>query len=233
MLNYNSRYVNILSLIISIVIFISLNNIISFLKVNKINSNFIFSIFKKNLVLVEMNSKSINQNTKEEISKDVEKQSKIFNVQNEKNNSPLNNPEDKKEWKISIPQILLEAEISEGTSKDVMDKFVGHFEETSKENGNIGLAAHNRGYSVNYFSDLKKLKEGDEIFYKYNNFEKIYVVDKHIIIKDEDWNYLEKTEDNRITLITCVENEPEYRRCIQGIEKNWEFLIGGVLKIQS
>ena len=28
-----------------------------------------------------------------------------------------------------------------------------------------------------------------------------------------------KTEENRITLITCVENEPEYRRCIQGIEK--------------
>ena len=27
------------------------------------------------------------------------------------------------------------------------------------------------------------------------------------------------SEENIITLITCVENEPEYRRCIQGIEK--------------
>ncbi len=30
---------------------------------------------------------------------------------------------------------------------------------------------------------------------------------------------MEKTEENEITLITCIENEPEYRRCIKGIEK--------------
>ena len=32
--------------------------------------------------------------------------------------------------------------------------------------------------------------------------------------------FLEKTEENTITLITCVENEPEYRRCVQAIEEN-------------
>lgn len=50
-------------------------------------------------------------------------------------------------------------------------------------------------------------------------FEKIYTVVENKIIKDTDWKDLEETEENRITLITCVENEPEYRRCIQGIEK--------------
>ena len=39
------------------------------------------------------------------------------------------------------------------------------------------------------------------------------------IIKDIDWEPLENTKENKITLITCVENEPEYRRCIQAIEK--------------
>ena len=38
------------------------------------------------------------------------------------------------------------------------------------------------------------------------------------IISEEDWSYLKETEDNRITLITCVENQPKYRRCIQAIE---------------
>ena len=90
--------------------------------------------------------------------------------------------------------------------------------ETVKRNGNIGLAAHNRGYKVNYFQNLKKLKEGDEIIYKYKEFEKRYVVKTLKIISDEDWSLLENTEDNRITLITCVENEPQYRRAVQAIE---------------
>lgn len=100
-----------------------------------------------------------------------------------------------------------------------MDKYVGHFEETSKNIGNIGLAAHNRGYSVNYFSDIKRLKDGDEISYICNDFKKTYKVSKNVIIKDTDWTYLEKTEENTITLIKCVENEPEYRRCIQAKEE--------------
>ena len=39
-----------------------------------------------------------------------------------------------------------------------------------------------------------------------------------MIIENTDWTYLEDTEENTITLITCVENEPKYRRCIQGEE---------------
>lgn len=122
-------------------------------------------------------------------------------------------------WGIYIPQINLNAEISDGTTKDVMNYYIGHFIETSKTDGNIGLAAHNRGYNVNYFSDLKNLHEGDEIFYKYYDFEKIYIVVKNKIIKDTDWSTLESTDNNKITLITCVENEPEYRRCVQAVEK--------------
>ena len=122
-------------------------------------------------------------------------------------------------WLIEIPKISLKANIAEGTSKDVLNQYVGHFEKTNKEYGNVGLAAHNRGYEVNFFQDLKLLKKGDEIKYTYNQFEKIYEVEKCRIIKDTDWEYLDDTEDNRLTLITCVENQPEYRRCIQAVEK--------------
>ena len=125
-------------------------------------------------------------------------------------------------WKIEIPKISLIADIKDGTTKEVLNQYVGHFEETQKENGNIGLAGHNRGYEVNYFQNLKLLKEGDTIIYTHNEFIKEYEVEKNRIIKDTDWKYLENTEDNRLTLITCVENEPEYRRCIQAIEKEEE-----------
>ena len=129
---------------------------------------------------------------------------------------------ERENWQIEIPKISLIANIAEGTTKEILNQYVGHFQETQKENGNIGLAAHNRGYEVNYFQDLKLLKEGDEIKYKYNGFEKIYEVEKCRIIKDTDWKYLENTEENMLTLITCVENEPEYRRCIQAVEKEEE-----------
>ena len=121
---------------------------------------------------------------------------------------------------MEIPKINLNAEIEEGTTKEIMENYIGHFEETSKDIGNVGLAAHNRGYKNNYFKNLKTLKEGDSIFYTYQGITKEYLVTEHVIIKDTDWSYLENTEENIITLITCVENEPEYRRCIQGKEKN-------------
>lgn len=212
MISYTKRFVNIVSLLITIVIYFFVTNVsVNFSPLS------IFNLFKKSVVQVELNSNSVNFNSDNGIEEKIEIQ----------NNYPENKivtnevVEDTKEvnWKILIPTIALEAEISEGTSKEVMDKYVGHFEETSKSIGNVGLAAHNRGYNVNYFANLKKLKEGDEIIYKCYGFERTYVVTKNLIITDEDWSYLEKTEKNTITLITCVENEPMYRRCIQGEEK--------------
>lgn len=47
-------------------------------------------------------------------------------------------------WTVEIPSIGLNAPISEGTSQEVMSKYVGHFENTEVWEGNIGLAAHNR-----------------------------------------------------------------------------------------
>ena len=137
-----------------------------------------------------------------------------FNTENK-----IENEEKTERWEIEIPKISLKATIAEGTTKETLNQYVGHFEQTQKEEGNIGLAAHNRGYEVNYFQNLKLLQKGDEIKYIHNQFEKIYEVEKCRIIKDTEWEYLEDTEDNRLTLITCVENQPEYRRCVQAVEK--------------
>lgn len=121
-------------------------------------------------------------------------------------------------WQIEIPKINLIAPIAEGTSQEVMLEYVGHFENTEEWEGNVGLAAHNRGYPINYFSNLKDLKIGDEIIYKTKYGIKRYKITLTIIITDTDWSYLQETEENKITLITCVENQPSNRRCIQGVE---------------
>lgn len=124
------------------------------------------------------------------------------------------------EWKLKIDAINLSAPIAQGTGKEVLNKYIGHFENTKKAKGNIGLAAHNRGYKVNYFKDIKKLKKGDIIQYFYNGKEYKYKVYKNYIIKDTDWSVLETKNREEITLITCVENRPAYRRCIKGIKIN-------------
>ena len=194
MFKYSSIYINTLSLLISLIIFILtqlfFSNYDTFTKKSSLKAGFQV------------------QNTVTETFAD-ETENKEENTQEEKNNNS---------WYLEIPKINLRADIKEGTTKEVMDDYIGHFEETTKENGNVGLAAHNRGYKNNYFQDLKKLQEGDTIFYNYQGKIIEYEVTKHVIIKDTDWSYLEETEENKITLITCVENEPEYRRCIQGEE---------------
>ena len=124
----------------------------------------------------------------------------------------------KDEWYIEIPKIELKAPIASGTEANILNEFVGHFENTAILEGNIGLAAHNRGYKVNYFARLKELEEGDFVYYYYKGAKKKYQINLKEIIKDTNWEFLEPTKENKLTLITCVEDMPELRRCIQAIE---------------
>lgn len=203
MINFTKKYIYIISFIISIIIFYLIYNVIFIHKIN--SSEYIVS--------------EQIQNQIEEINNNNENITKEDNKENTANQVESKTQKSKIIWQIEIPKINLKAEIAEGTTTEIMDAYVGHFEETSKNKGNIGLAAHNRGYKVNYFQNVKQLKEGDEIIYTYKKKQRKYEVKTLKIIKDTDWTMLENTEDNRITLITCVENQPEYRRCVQAVEK--------------
>ena len=202
MFRYSTIYINIISFIITIIIYISTNLFISNY------SNF----SQKSTLKAGFEVEDITQNNNLKMSE--EKNAELIEENVELNQKVI----DESEWALKIQKINLEAKINEGTTKEVMDEYIGHFEETPKELGNVGLAAHNRGYKNNYFENLKKLQIGDEITYIYKGKEKNYKVSKSSIIKDTDWSMLENTEENELTLITCVENEPEYRRCVKAEE---------------
>ena len=190
---------------------------------NKISRNLIFRIifimsiifFIIIQIFISKFQKSITANT--EIGVEIFNTQLLQNEIDEKQNFENNI------WQIEIPKIELIADIKNGTDKETLNKYVGHFIQTPLEEGNVGLAAHNRGYDVNYFSRLKELSEGDEIIYRYNKIAKIYEVIKNKIIKDTDVDILENCDENMLTLITCVENEPEYRRCVQAEEKDFNY----------
>ena len=141
------------------------------------------------------------------------------NTTNNKKQDSSNEIKDKtNKWRIEIPKINLNAPIREGTTQEIMLEAVGHFTETPRDTGNIGLAAHNRGYECNFFERIKELNKGDKIIYRNGNKTRTYLVETNTVIKQTNWNYLKPTKDNRITLITCEKDMREYRRCIQAIE---------------
>ena len=155
---YTTKYIYIISLISTIIIFL----LICFfdMQIRNMKGQNLFE--PKDLIKVQFeNNKDINDIEKEDIQIEETKEENL--------------------WNLEIPTISLVANIQEGTSAKILNTSIGHFEETDKTEGNIGLAAHNRG--------------------------------------DTDWTKLEETKENTITLITCVENEPEYRRCVIGKEK--------------
>lgn len=193
--NFSHKNILLISFIISILIFIFFDQIF-FKNQNKFFENSLEKIIPDN---IEIELKTPNNTVA--ISEQYQ-----------------NNIDTKKIWQIEIPKINLVAPIAEGTSANIMNEYVGHFEETPKNKGNIGLAAHNRGYKVNYFQDLKLLQKGDLIIYTYNGEISKYSVNELGIIKDTDWSKLESSSQDKLTLITCLEDEPEYRRYIQALK---------------
>ena len=126
---------------------------------------------------------------------------------------------------LTIPDILLDnVPIRESVELSTLAQTIGHFPSTSSFNsiyeGNVGLASHNSGSQGDFFKNLKKIKIGSEIFYQTNYGTKRYIVTTKEVIDEEDWSYLQETEDNRITLITCVSGQKEKRLCVQAIESS-------------
>lgn len=118
---------------------------------------------------------------------------------------------------LKINAIDLKLKVYEGTTEESMKKGLGHFSASDYFDGNICIAGHNRGVNSN-FGKLKKLELGDKITYKTKLGTKNYKVSSIEKISADDFSRLESTQKNKITLITCVENQPMIRLCVQAEE---------------
>ena len=115
---------------------------------------------------------------------------------------------------LEIPSLKVSAKAYDGTGSDSMAKGVGHFTDSSAWDGNICLAGHNRG--SNYaIGAIKDLKLGDTIKYTTTLGTRTYSVSFVGTISATDWSYISATSDNRITLITCLADQPNLRVVVQ------------------
>ena len=69
-----------------------------------------------------------------------------------------------------------------------------------------------------YLHKTWRQPKGDVIAYETTLGIRYYTVDTIETISDDDWSYLGRTEDNRITLITCEVGHDDKRLVVQAVE---------------
>ena len=118
---------------------------------------------------------------------------------------------------LSIPALSLTVGIYEGTDSTALAKGAGHFSATSIWNGNVALAAHNRGVN-NHFGEIHTLSIGDTITLTTALGTRTYQVTSVAKVGETDREALAASGENRITLYTCVRDQRDLRWCVQAVE---------------
>lgn len=118
---------------------------------------------------------------------------------------------------LNIPAIGLSVKVVQGTDSAALAKGAGHFPNTSIWNGNVCLAAHNRGTN-SYFGKIHTLNVGDGITFTTKEGTRTYSVTSVEKISENDASGTAASGINQITLYTCVKNERDYRWCVKGVE---------------
>lgn len=119
--------------------------------------------------------------------------------------------------RLEIPAIDLSVKIFQGTDSATLKKGVGHFTNTSIWDGNCAIAGHNRGVR-NDFGKLHTLSVGDTVTLTTLLGTRTYAVTSVEKVSVNDSSGTAATTDNRVTLYTCVMNQPEYRWCVTAVQ---------------
>ena len=119
---------------------------------------------------------------------------------------------------LKIPAINLTVKVYQGTDSAALKKGAGHFTNTSIWDGNACFAGHNRGVN-NHFGKIHTLEAGDTITLTTMLGTRTYAVTSVEKVSVNDSSGTASTTDNRVTLYTCVMNQPEYRWCVTAIQQ--------------
>lgn len=119
---------------------------------------------------------------------------------------------------LQIPRVGLTVSVHEAEDTiEAMTHGVAHMPETSAWNGHVAIAGHNRGANT-YFGRIHELVPGDTITYTTAQGARTYQVTGSLIIDHMDWSHFNRTNDNRLTLLTCIDNKPTQRLIVQAVE---------------
>ena len=105
----------------------------------------------------------------------------------------------------------------EGTDSSTLMKGAGHFKGTSIWDGNCAIAGHNRGVRDD-FGDLHTLERGDTITWTTKLGVRTYEVTSVQKVKETDTSGTAPSNENKLTLYTCVRNQRTYRWQVQAAE---------------
>ena len=119
--------------------------------------------------------------------------------------------------RLEIPALDLSVRIYQGTDSKTLAKGVGHFEDTSIWEGNVCLAAHNRGTN-SYFGQIHTLDIGDKITLTTKLGTRTYKVTDVSKVSETDRSGLADSSENMLTLYTCVRNQRDQRWCVTAVE---------------
>jgi sortase A len=102
---------------------------------------------------------------------------------------------------LRIPSLRLEVAVLPGTDDFVLDRAVGHIEDTALPgtDGNSGIAGHRDGF----FRGLKDIAAGDAIELETLQGREMYQVERIWIVQPEDVSVLDPTPVRSLTLVTC------------------------------
>ncbi|MGL5087519.1 MAG: class D sortase [Clostridium sp.] len=107
---------------------------------------------------------------------------------------------------VEIPSINLSQGLVEGVTDEILQYYIGHFEDSAKpgEKGNFAVAGHRISNYSEAFVNLYKLKAGDLVSVKSRGKNFIYEINENYIVDPDKVEVLDETKEATITLITCT-----------------------------
>jgi sortase A len=105
---------------------------------------------------------------------------------------------------LRIPKIDMEKVVVEGVALTDLRKAPGHYPQTPMpgQPGNAAIAGHRTTYGAPFW-DLDLLEPGDEILARTSQGEFRYEVDRSSVVRPDQLEVLDQTEEARLTLTTC------------------------------
>lgn len=128
---------------------------------------------------------------------------------------------------LEIPAIDLSLPIYHGVEQEVLEKGVGHLQETPLPIGGEGhhtvLSTHRGLPEAKLFTNLDKLAEGDEFYIRILNDTLAYRVDQIRVVEPEDTRYLKpEVGKDYVTLLTCTPyGINSHRLLVRGIRTDY------------